>query len=76
MDPKPVFVGGSVWRRLLLRWCGIALAILLAGYLIVVGNALITTVETPPAQPSRQDVPAADREGEREPAVRQRGDAW
>jgi hypothetical protein len=73
MDPKPVFVSGSVWRRPVLRWCGIAVAILLAGYLIVVGKALLTTVETPPAQPSGESGPGGE---EREPAPRRQGDAW
>lgn len=54
MDLHPVFVDGSGWRRLTLRWSGIAIAGALAAYLMVVGNALISHVDVPPAKLPRK----------------------
>jgi hypothetical protein len=47
MEQKPVFVDVSGWRRSVLRWTGMAVAGLLAAYLVVVGNALISSVSVP-----------------------------
>jgi hypothetical protein len=68
MDPMPVFVSRSGRRRPVLRWSGIALAILLAGFLVAVGIALITTVETPRAKLPGKTVPGGDDQRERRPA--------
>jgi hypothetical protein len=76
MDPKPVFVSPSGRRRPVLRWSGITLAILLAGYLFAVGIALITTVDTPRAQLPRQPVPGDGERGERHKGSRADGTAW
>lgn len=50
VDPKPVFVDGSRWRRPTLRWLGIIVAVALAVFLWVVGLALLSTVTVPPAK--------------------------
>jgi hypothetical protein len=59
MDEYPIFVTGSGRRRLVLRWSGIAVAIMLAGLLCCVGIAMISEVTVPP--PTAYDDRSSDR---------------
>jgi hypothetical protein len=73
MDHKPVFVSTSGRHRPALRWSGIALAILLGGYLVVVGTALLTTVDTPRAELPGRTATGGDDQRERRETPRPRG---